>query len=324
MFQSAPCAVVRPVPKRRVVVRRAFTPSKRFAFTLIELLVVIAIIAILAAILFPVFAQARDKARQASCISNLKQIATACIMYTQDYDETFALNTNETPPDGATTITNLYDITWNKAVEPYVKNTGVWVCPSAKYFERDLESTANYLASGAYSGSLSNAAAQTSRKGTIWDYGVPSRSRYLTSFSPPANPDAYLYQNEFTGQSALYDGVGGFSGSVSSLKCGASSGFAPSLSQGDIKRSSEMALIVESRSWDHGACRSGPFPEYIRTRHSREAPTPDATSPTSNVPRGRACIAFTDGHVSALRPEQLYQINSEGGKTFYRYFYGLQ
>src|SRR5881392_3401264 len=61
-------------------------------FTLIELLVVIAIIAILAAILFPVFAQAREKARQASCQSNLKQIGNAVMMYVQDYDEVYPIN----------------------------------------------------------------------------------------------------------------------------------------------------------------------------------------------------------------------------------------
>jgi prepilin-type N-terminal cleavage/methylation domain-containing protein len=62
---------------------------QRGGFTLIELLVVIAIIAILAAILFPVFAQAREKARQTTCVSNLKQIGTAFMMYVQDYDETY-------------------------------------------------------------------------------------------------------------------------------------------------------------------------------------------------------------------------------------------
>src|SRR4028118_1519900 len=96
--------------------------THRRAFTLIELLVVIAIIAILAAILFPVFAQAREKARQASCSSNLKQISNSFMMYVQDYGETFPVWTNNSagsPPSGtAFGCQNMY----YSLVEPYVKN----------------------------------------------------------------------------------------------------------------------------------------------------------------------------------------------------------
>lgn len=100
--------------------------SKRSGFTLIELLVVIAIIAILAAILFPVFARAREKARQASCTSNLKQIGTALMMYVQDYDEKL--------PDllmGRDTGDPSRYHAWTDVIMPYVKNGQVFVCPSA-------------------------------------------------------------------------------------------------------------------------------------------------------------------------------------------------
>jgi prepilin-type processing-associated H-X9-DG protein len=83
------------------------------------LLVVIAIIAILAAILFPVFAQAREKARQTSCLSNMKQVATAVVMYAQDYDEMFPIGV----PDD-------WNQSWPTAVQPYIKNIGAFRCPS--------------------------------------------------------------------------------------------------------------------------------------------------------------------------------------------------
>jgi len=89
-------------------------PARRRAFTLIELLVVIAIIAILAAILFPVFAQARAKARQAACLSNLKQLGTAVMMYVQDYDETYPLSGYSAAPAAG-------NVGWYFLVDPYVK-----------------------------------------------------------------------------------------------------------------------------------------------------------------------------------------------------------
>ncbi|MCC7492461.1 MAG: DUF1559 domain-containing protein [Fimbriimonadaceae bacterium] len=103
------------------------TPRRK-AFTLIELLVVIAIIAILAAILFPVFAKAREKARQSSCGSNLKQIGTAAMQYVQDYDETFPWYVNGTSWADPLSAANTY---WGRFLEPYCKNQQIFGCPSA-------------------------------------------------------------------------------------------------------------------------------------------------------------------------------------------------
>src|ERR687894_1171003 len=99
----------------------------RRGFTLIELLVVIAIIAILAAILFPVFAQARDRARMSACISNMRQIGTGLMMYVQDYDETFPYIRFHAPGvhDGTSGRRGTKAYVWQNAIAPYLKSIDV-------------------------------------------------------------------------------------------------------------------------------------------------------------------------------------------------------
>jgi len=108
-------------------------------FTLIELLVVIAIISILASILFPVFARARESARRASCLSNVKQIGLAMMQYVQDYDETYPLAYYPVPagtvmPDGQIWAGSAAapDIFWPQMLYPYHKSTQLFWCPSSK------------------------------------------------------------------------------------------------------------------------------------------------------------------------------------------------
>ena len=115
---------------------------KKSAFTLIELLVVIAIIAILAAILFPVFARAREKARTTSCLSNMKQIGMATMQYVQDNNEGYPQRGqfNVSPP-----------IYWTQFIQPYLKSNDVWKCPSNPYnknIKQNLETPVSYACNG--------------------------------------------------------------------------------------------------------------------------------------------------------------------------------
>lgn len=119
--------------------------SHKSAFTLIELLVVIAIIAILAAILFPVFARARENARRASCQSNNKQIGIAVMQYLQDYDERYMKVDHDAVPP--------YE--WFDPLQPYIKSTQVFQCPSMTENPRIAES--DYAINGLFTHGLSQA-----------------------------------------------------------------------------------------------------------------------------------------------------------------------
>jgi prepilin-type N-terminal cleavage/methylation domain-containing protein/prepilin-type processing-associated H-X9-DG protein len=146
----------------------------RRGFTLIELLVVIAIIAILAAILFPVFARAREKARQSSCLSNIKQIGLAVNMYVQDYDETMPMAIAGVPPVLFTISENL---------DPYIKNLQIWDCPSK-------EDSVNLSAIGkpnvSYSFDVGTAVPAGSSSGRL--FGVPAAGTLSTRLAMIREP----------------------------------------------------------------------------------------------------------------------------------------
>ncbi len=164
----------------------------RKGFTLIELLVVIAIIAILAAILFPVFAQAREKARQTACSSNLKQIATGMLMYAQDYDETMVVWTGGYS-------WNTWGTMYPRLVDPYIKSgikynasdnsteiKDVWACPTAKSQLSILSNTYayNYWTLGGINLSA-NPAARSSAYGP-WQDPTYNRPAPLATLQKPA------------------------------------------------------------------------------------------------------------------------------------------
>ena len=116
--------------KNIVSMSQSRTFIKKSAFTLIELLVVIAIIAILAAILFPVFARARENARRSSCQSNLKQIGLGMLQYSQDYDEMLVRYAYGSTATSNTVQSSTTNWKWMDAIYPYVKSTQIFDCPS--------------------------------------------------------------------------------------------------------------------------------------------------------------------------------------------------
>ena len=164
------------------------------AFTLIELLVVMAIIAILAAILFPVFAQAREKARQTACLSNCKQIALAFQMYQQDYDGQFTWQGPHLGDDNFDFMAPGARPTWGAGLMPYIKSPKIYICPSAQpsIFDKkypwgpatDL-SASSYFMNGCFNGIPESIVDQPADKvlGSCWAYITKA------PFTRPGNVD---------------------------------------------------------------------------------------------------------------------------------------
>jgi prepilin-type N-terminal cleavage/methylation domain-containing protein/prepilin-type processing-associated H-X9-DG protein len=223
---------------------RGFTPVRlieqevsmhsRRGFTLIELLVVIAIIALLAGILFPVFAQAREKGRQASCLSNTKQISTALLMYLSDYDEAF--------PQVAGLGANqrfFYEGSWMKRIEPYIRNLPLFVCPSSEFRRTDWQNNADILQNYSFSPTI-------------------------RATTPPS--DATRLTSAFG--TALWEGLGGFTGV---FRIGFFTRLANSHTLAEVARPAETVAINDHNTYDWGLTWSAFF--YPEPRHIREKDT---------------------------------------------------
>jgi prepilin-type N-terminal cleavage/methylation domain-containing protein/prepilin-type processing-associated H-X9-DG protein len=261
----------------------------RHGFTLIELLVVIAIIAILAAILFPVFAHAREKARQTSCLSNLKQMGEAMLMYAQDYDERFCPVLAR--PDRKQPY--LYLDSWMHLLEPYTKNRGVYICPSSGHTSQDY----------------------TKNDDLIHNYG------YFPTLKIQGLDEAETIAGPFG--TALCEGIGGFYG----YPVGKFLEDTPSFNQAQIARPAETVLLCDHRLFDFGG--TDPRQNVWIFPAPRHLLEPNIIGPDGQpAPQGILNALFVDGHVKGLTHQAFWQILprythrlSAGGDDVFAHFW---
>ena len=243
-------------------------------FTLIELLVVIAIIAILAAILVPVFAQARDKARQSSCLSKVRQIGLGVMQYVQDYDELFMPTVTErtAPASAAGNAAALFTYSLRGKTDPYIKSQTVFRCPSNPDDWPAPSAPNNYWFS---------------------DYGFNHNEALLSVGANPAWVAFYADTNPANG--------------------GADFGVSDQYGLPDIDSPASFLLLVDSERANGGASRGGVYPQkYVAAVRPALAPPADVNLQQARVagrhvkngsavyPKGGSNVAYADGHAKFI------------------------
>lgn len=242
--------------------------AKSQGFTLIELLVVIGIIAVLSAILFPVFAQAREKARSISCASNLRQLGTAVTMYVQDSDDSFPLGTQDN-----------WNNSWPVQISPYVQNLGVFRCPDDSNLTQPGWTQGwagvpiSYAANGFIDGDV-DGTAPIPMKG-VMTMAQTKISPINRSTAAVQRPSDTILLTEKHNTDVIK--VGGW-GNLSS--------FAPG------------AMTVGTPKWDGMAANE--IPNGTKPGTNAWPTGPDGS--VSARHQGRANFAFCDGHVKAMIP----------------------
>ena len=202
--------------------------ARRDGFTLMELLVVVAILSLLAALLFPVLAQVRDKARQATCVCNLKQLAAGMQLYADDYEDLF-------PPvlAGDRSDPGLFPATWMGRLQPYVRSDAVFIDPASNHHSLDWRANDDLLR----------------------NYSFPPRWSVTGGDLNVVTAQPY--------GAALWDGIGGFSGQP----VGRYAQPAPSRCRAEVVRPGEIILICDQKWFDWGF-RTGNFyypdPRHVR------------------------------------------------------------
>jgi len=265
------------------------------AFTLIELLVVIAIIAILAAILFPVFAQARERARMTGCLSDLKQIGLGIMMYVNDYDETYPYAEVRDPDFAGNAIV----MDWKLVTYPYTKSVGIMECPDlAAHFSQWFDAADTWEGAN-----------------TIMDQAY-AKCNPAATLTYSGSPYCYLHNAQWFKRSYSLNGMP--FGKSYNVRTGAvSEGLNPVISMSGLPQAAETIMVVDSAFTELYSldavtrCTNAMGVSYSKFYYS------DPTSPTGTrrrigwlVPHNHGHQwAFADGHVKFYRMQYTYAAN---------------